>query len=282
MASLLKGAKVADAITDNVYDRATSLKNTGIEPTLAIVRVGNDPSDMAYERGAVKRAEKCGVDIFHVELPLTTTTDELLVKLSELDKDDNIHGILLFRPLPKHIDDEKVRNAISASKDVDGISDLSMSGVYGGNKNCFAPCTARACIEILKGYNISLKGKKAVVLGRSLVIGKPVAMLLLDENATVTICHSKSEDLHKILKEADIIISAVGKMDNLDETMVSAKQYIIDVGINVDEEGNLKGDVAFDKVEPIVEGITPVPGGVGSVTTSILMDHVVRAAEKRL
>ena len=214
-----------------------------------------------------------------LELDETSTTDEVLEKIDVLNSDDTVHGVLIFRPLPKHIDDDKVRNRLKADKDVDGIGDVSMAKIYRGDTSGFAPCTAKACIEILKHFDVEIKGKKAVVIGRSMVIGKPVAMMLLNENATVTICHSKSEKLSKIIAENEIVISAVGRANTVTAECTCGNQKIIDVGINVHESGKMVGDVDFENVFGEVYGITPVPGGVGAVTTSILMDHVVRAAE---
>ena len=255
------------------------MKKKGQSPTLAILRVGVNPSDLAYERGAVNRAEKIGVKTRILELDETSTTDEVLEKIDVLNSDDTVHGVLIFRPLPKHIDDDKVRNRLKADKDVDGIGDVSMAKIYRGDTSGFAPCTAKACIEILKHFDVEIKGKKAVVIGRSMVIGKPVAMMLLNENATVTICHSKSEKLSKIIAENEIVISAVGRANTVTAECTCGNQKIIDVGINVHESGKMVGDVDFENVFGEVYGITPVPGGVGAVTTSILMDHVVRAAE---
>lgn len=271
MEKLLLGVNVANKITDELKSICEAREK---KPKLAIVQVGSNPSDEAYLRGAISRGEKVGVDIFHCQYN-EISTNELVSEIEKLNEDESINGILVFRPLPKDIDDDKIRNAIDKSKDVDGISDLAMAGIYAGDKNVSPPCTAQACMEILEHYGVELSGKNVVVLGRSLVIGKPVAMLLLEKNATVTICHSKSNNLEKKCKEADIIIVAVGRAKFLTKDMVSEGQVIIDVGINVDEDGNLIGDVDFENVEPIVRAITPVPRGVGSVTSSILMKNTI-------
>lgn len=271
MEKLLLGIDVANKITRDIKELCEAKTE---KPKLAIVQVGNNPSDEAYLRGAISRGDKVGIEVVHFQYD-TTSTEKLVAEIERLNIDNSINGILVFRPLPKEIDDDKVRNAIDRSRDVDGISDLAMAGVYSGSKEVSPPCTAQACIEILDYYGIELAGKNIVVLGRSLVIGKPVAMLLLERNATVTICHSKSKDLNKICKTADILIVAVGKAKFLTEDMVKEGQVVIDVGINVDENGNLVGDVDFDKVEPIVKAITPVPRGVGSVTSSILMNNTI-------
>lgn len=281
MAQLLTGKEVALSITENLIERCEVLKSKGKNPTLAIVRVGEDPSDMAYERGAVNRAGKVGVEIKKVLLDVDVSTEEVVKSIEVLNKDENVDGILVFRPLPKHIDDDAVRNAVAEEKDVDGIGDTAMAGVYSGKPLGFPPCTAAACIEILKHYEIEISGKRAVVVGRSLVIGRPVAMMLMKENATVTICHTKTVEMDKVARDADILIAAVGKAKAVDGSFCNSEQVIIDVGINVDEDGKMTGDVDFAEAEAKVKAITPVPGGVGAVTTSILMKHVIEAAEKK-
>lgn len=282
MAQLLTGKEVALSITENLVERCEVLKSKGKNPTLAIVRVGEDPSDMAYERGAVNRAGKVGVEIKKVLLDVDVSTEEVVKNIEVLNVDDTVDGILVFRPLPKHIDDDAVRNAVAEEKDVDGIGDTAMAGVYSGKPLGFPPCTAAACIEILKHYGIDISGKRAVVVGRSLVIGRPVAMMLMKENATVTVCHTKTVEMDKVAREAEILIAAAGKAKAIDQHFCNDQQVIIDVGINVDEDGKMTGDVDFENVEAKVKAITPVPGGVGAVTTSILMKHVIEAAEKKI
>ena len=201
--------------------------------------------------------------------------------IRQVNEDAGIHGVLIFRPLPKHLDEEAVIRALDPEKDVDGITDGSMVGVFAGREQGFPPCTPQACMEILDHYQIDCTGKKAVVVGRSLVVGKPAAMMLLKKNATVTICHTRTKDMPAVVKEADIVIVAAGRAGVVDDRYVSPGQIVIDVGINVNEQGKLCGDVAYDKVEPVVEAITPVPGGVGSVTTSVLVGHVVEAAMRK-
>lgn len=204
-----------------------------------------------------------------------------MAAVDRVNNDDNIHGVLIFRPLPKHLDEAAVIKALSPEKDVDGITDGSMVGVFAGTNQGFPPCTPWACMEILDHYGIDCTGKKAVVIGRSLVVGKPAAMMLLKKNATVTICHTKTKDMPSVVKEADIVIVAAGRAGIVDDTYLRNGQVVIDVGINVNEEGKLCGDVDYAKAEPIVEAITPVPGGVGSVTTSVLVGHVVEAAMRK-
>lgn len=279
MARLLTGKEVAASVTEDLITRCEALKEKGKIPTLAILRVGENPSDMAYERGATNRAGKVGVELKKVLLEEDVSTEDVIAEVEKLNSDDAVDGVLIFRPLPKHIDDDAVRNALAEEKDVDGIGDGAMAGVYSGKNIGFPPCTAAACIEILKHYDIDMTGKRAVVVGRSLVIGRPVAMMLIKENATVTVCHTKTENMAQIAKEADILIAAAGRAKTVTAEFGKEGQTIIDVGINVDEDGNMTGDADFDALEPIVGAITPVPGGVGGVTTSILMKHVIEAAE---
>lgn len=278
MAELWKGAPVAAALTERVAVQVESLKSKGISPTLAIVRVGERPEDLSYERGAIKRCEKVGIAVRQVLLTASSSQEDLLEVIEEINRDESIHGCLLFRPLPKHMDEAAVCRALSPAKDVDGITDGSLAGVFTGSGQGFPPCTAQACLELLDYYGYDLKGKRAVVVGRSLVIGKPAAMLLLGRNATVTMCHTRTADLPSACRQAEVLIAAAGKAGVIGAEHVSPGQVVIDVGINVDEQGNLVGDAAFGCVEPLAAAITPVPGGVGAVTTSVLAAHVAEAA----
>lgn len=282
MEKILKGKIVADAIDEDLLKRTPALYERGIVPALAIVRVGENPSDIAYENGAVKKARKLGLQPEKYICPADIAQEDLIQVIKAINQDEKIHGILLLQPLPKSIDADAVRNTLSPKKDLDCISDASLARLFLGSGEGFAPCTAEACIEILKFNNIDIKGKKAVVIGRSMVIGKPVAMMLLKENATITICHTRTEDrdLKDLCQGADIIIAAAGHAGTLTADMVRPGQTIIDVGINFDDEGKMLGDVDYEPVSGIVGSITPVPGGVGSVTTTLLMKHLVEAAEK--
>lgn len=280
MAEILSGAVVAQKLDDELKGKIEKLKKNGIAPTLCVVRLGQKPEDLSYERGLLKKAEKLGIEVNKKLYDENITQEGLASELKKIDADNNNHGILIFRPLPRHIDEKKVLELISPQKDADGVTDASMLGIYADTGVGNPPCTAKACMEILKHYDIRLQGKKAVVLGRSLVVGKPLALMLLKENATVTICHSKSENLSKICKEADILIAAVGKAKLLDKEYVSEGQIVIDVGINMGEDGKLCGDVNFEEVESVVSKISPVPGGVGTVTATVLMSHVVAMAER--
>ena len=290
MAKLLLGKEVTDALNANLQTRTAALREKGIIPTLGIVRVGADPSDLSYEKGATKRAELVGVDVKKFELPADASKEDVLAAIDQVNADDSIHGVLMFRPLPKHLkaDQDEICNKLDPAKDIDCMTDLSNAGVFMGKTLGFEPCTARACMEILDYYGIDCKGKNAVVIGRSLVVGKPAAMMLMGKNATVTVCHTKTVNTAEICRNADIIVSAAGVLNSLTKDYVRPGQVVVDVSINWDEnkinakggKGGIAGDAKFDEVEPIVEAITPVPGGVGSVTTSVLMKHVVEAAER--
>ena len=288
MAELLKGKPVADRISERVAEKAAMLRASGVVPTLAIVRLGEDPGDLSYEKGAMKRAAEVGVEVKNVVLPRDAEQNELLAEIEKLNTDDSVHGVLLFRPLPKHMDEKAVCETLDPAKDIDGITSGSLAGIFMDSDIGFPPCTAAACIELLDHYGYDLSGKKVTVMGRSLVIGKPVAMMAMRKNATVTICHSRTstEDFAAAGKNADIVIAAVGKARMIKEIMLGEGQIIIDVGINMDENGKLCGDVDFDREDPDAglgskaAAVTPVPAGVGSVTTAVLMKHVIEAAEK--
>lgn len=281
MAKQLLGKEVTAALNERIKADVATLNAKGIKPTLGIIRVGERPDDLSYERGATKRCETLGVEYKKFLLPADVTQEELLKVVDQVNKDDNIHGVLMFRPLPKHIDQTLVENALAAEKDVDCQTDASLGGVFTGKKVGFPPCTPQACMEILDHYGIDCTGKKAVVIGRSLVVGKPAAMMLIKKNATVTTCHTRTIDMPSVAREAEILIVAAGRAGVVGAEYVSPGQTVIDVGINVNEEGKLCGDVNYAEVEPIVDAITPVPGGVGSVTTSVLVGHVVEAAMRK-
>ena len=290
MAKLLLGKEVTDALNANLQTRTAALREKGIVPTLGIIRVGENPSDLSYEKGATKRAELVGVAVKNYVLPADATKEQVIAAIDEVNADTNIHGVLMFRPLPKHLkaDQNEICNRLDPKKDVDCMTHMSNAGVFEGLGLGYAPCTPAACMEILDFYGIDCKGKNAVVIGRSLVVGKPAAMMLMGKNATVTVCHTKTVNTAEICKKADIIVSAAGVLNSLTADYVRPGQVVIDVSINWDENkpnakgglGGIAGDAKFAEVEPIVDAITPVPGGVGSVTTSVLMKHVVEAAEK--
>ena len=292
MAKLLLGKEVTAALNAKLQARVAALKEKGVTPKLGIVRCGENPSDLSYEKGATARAELIGVEVEKFVLPEDVTKEALIDQIKAINADDSIHGVLMFRPLPKHLkaDQDEICNTLDPAKDVDCMTDLSNAGVFEGRKDLgFPPCTPQACMEILDYYGIDCKGKKAVVIGRSLVVGKPAAMMLMGKNATVTVCHTRTVDVPKEAREADILVSSAGVLKSLTRDYVKPGQIVIDVSINWDPEkvnskggkGAIAGDAVFDEVEPIVEAITPVPGGVGSVTTSVLIGQVGEAAERR-
>lgn len=281
MAKQLLGKEVTAAINEKIRADVAKLTKKGITPALGIIRVGEREDDMSYERGAVKRCETLGVSCKKFLLPADVSEEELLKVIDGVNHDDAVHGVLLFRPLPKHLNEERIINALNIEKDVDGITDGSLAGVFAGKPLGFPPCTPKACMEILDYYGIDCTGKKAVVVGRSLVVGKPAAMMLIKKNATVTVCHTRTTDMPSVVREADIVIVAAGKAKVVDGSYLRAGQVVIDVGINVNEDGKLCGDVNYEEAERIVDAVTPVPGGVGSVTTSVLVGHVVEAAMRK-
>ncbi|MEE8721882.1 MAG: bifunctional 5,10-methylenetetrahydrofolate dehydrogenase/5,10-methenyltetrahydrofolate cyclohydrolase [Eggerthellaceae bacterium] len=280
MARLLLGKPVADHLTEATRAAADELASAGTPPCLAIVRVGERPDDLSYERGALKRAEKAGVAVHSFVLDADAATDDVLAVISQVNADPTIHGCLMFRPLPRAIDEAAVLAALDASKDVDGSTNGALGSLFTDEKRGFAPCTAAACIELLDYYDVPLDSANVVVVGRSMVIGKPVALLALGRNATVTICHSHTADLASVMRGADIVICATGRAKAYGAECFAPGQIVLDVGINVDDEGALCGDVDADAVEPIVDALTPVPRGIGSVTTAVLMGHVVEAARR--
>lgn len=280
MAELLKGAPVAETIDRRSAEGVEKLAERGIVPALAVVRVGRRADDLAYERGAVKRCERVGVRVISAELPETVAQESVMEVIADLNSDTSVHGVLLLLPLPKQLDAEAVRAALLPSKDVDGITDGSLVGVFTGRGEGFSPCTAQACMEILDYYGYDLRGKRVTVIGRSLVVGKPVAMLLMAKNATVTVCHTRTVDLPSVARNAEILVCAAGKAKAVGADMTSQGQTVIDVGINF-LDGKMCGDADLETVEGIAAAITPVPGGVGTVTTSVLVNHVVEAAKRQ-
>ena len=281
MAKLLSGKEVASHLNEDNKNRVRVLQEKGIQPCLCIIRIGENPGDMAYERGALARCKKTGVSCRTVSFPADVSQEELLTSIQALNEDASVHGVLFLRPLPRHMDEAKVVNSLRPEKDVDGMTDLSMSGLLSGRKNGFAPCTPEAAMAVLEYYGIDCTGKRAVVIGRSLVFGKPAALMLTDRNATVTVCHTKTIDLPAVAREADLIMTAAGHAWTVRAECVREGQTVIDVGINEGPDHKLCGDAAFEEVEPIVAAITPVPGGVGAVTTSILVRHTVEACERQ-
>jgi methylenetetrahydrofolate dehydrogenase (NADP+)/methenyltetrahydrofolate cyclohydrolase len=277
MAKVLKGKEVADSIKIEMQNNITKLKSEGREPLLAIIRLGSNAGDVSYEKSILKACDTAGIATRVVERETSMTTEELADLMKELNEDEKVSGILMFRPLPKHIDEEVIRNSISPSKDVDCMHPLNLEKIFEGRMDGFAPCTPKAAMEILLFNLDELEGKNVVVVNRSMVVGKPLVMMLLEKNATVTVCHSRTKDLKGICSKADVVVTALGKAKYFTEDFFNENSVVIDVGVSMTAEGKLSGDVDYENVEPKVEMITPVPGGVGSVTTTILLNQVVLA-----
>ncbi|MBR3462965.1 MAG: bifunctional 5,10-methylenetetrahydrofolate dehydrogenase/5,10-methenyltetrahydrofolate cyclohydrolase [Clostridiales bacterium] len=271
----LGGKEVADKIVEELKARVEELKGKGIDPKLAILRVGEREDDLAYERGVLKRFESAGVEVEVTAVESSISQEDLDRTFDGINNDPEVHGILVFRPLPKGLSDEHMRRTIDPGKDSDFMDIRNMENVLAGVPDAAAPCTAEAVMSLIRHYNIETKGKKVTVVGRSLVIGKPVALLLTTANATVTVCHTKTLNIEEECRNADIIVACCGVAKMITDKFVRPGQIIIDVGMNVDEEGRLCGDVDYEGVSQIAEAVTPVPGGVGSITTAILLKHVV-------
>lgn len=278
MAVVMKGVEVAKAMKEKLIDKRNWLNEQGVQPNLTIIRVGARPDDLAYERGALKRMEMIGIDCHVEELPEDISQSDFEQRFRQINEDARVHGILLFRPLPKHLDEEPIKAMIDPVKDVDCMSPVNIAKVFSGDPKGFAPCTAEAVVRMLEHFDIPLEGKRVTVVGRSMVVGKPLAMLLLNKNATVTICHTKTADLAKQCRQAEVLVAAAGRAAMITADMVADGAVVADVGINVDAEGNLCGDVDYDAVADKAAAISPVPGGVGGITTSVLAEHVLRSA----
>jgi len=283
MAELLKGKVIETAIKEKIAVDIEALKAKGVTPTLAFLRVGERDDDVWYEKSATKFCDSVGVATKGIALPLDVTQEVLMQNIEALNNDASVHGVLMFRPLPKNLDEEAACAALKPAKDIDGITEGSLAGVFMASGKGYAPCTAQACMEILDYYNVDCKGKRAVVIGRSLVVGKPAAIMLMGKNATVTVCHTKTVDVASVARNAEILIVAAGQMESLTKDYFSPGQVVVDVGMHWNnDKGKNVGDVKFDEAEPIVAAITPVPGGVGTVTTSVMVSNVVDAAKKSL
>ena len=276
----LKGAEVSAKIKEQVL--AMNGKLGGYVPTAAIVRIGERPDDLSYERNVMKRIAAYGMETKSYVYPADISEEEFFTEFRKINEDETIDGILLFRPLPKHINEKRAEQMIRPEKDLDGISPVNTAKVFAGERDGFAPCTAEAVIEVLKAFDLLMEGKRAVIVGRSMVVGRPLSMLMLKENATVTVCHTKTKDLKSVCQEADILVVAAGKAKMLDASFLKEGAVLIDVGINVDENGKLCGDVLWDGLEEKASSATPVPGGVGAVTTAVLAKHLAMAAERKV
>ena len=276
---LMKGAEVNAAMKERMINRVDALKKKGVQSVINIVRIGNRSDDLAYERGARKRMESVGVEMKITELPEDISQADFVKAFRKVNEDKTVHGIMLFRPLPKHLDESEIASIINPIKDVDCMSPVNIAKVFMGDEGVFAPCTAKAVMEMLVHYEVDLSGKNVAIVGRSMVIGKPLAMLMLKKNATVTVCHTRTVDLAEKCRRADVVVAAAGRAGMITGDMISRGTVVVDVGININEEGKLCGDVEFESVEPQASYISPVPGGVGGVTSSVLASHVIKAAE---
>ncbi|MDY0255645.1 bifunctional 5,10-methylenetetrahydrofolate dehydrogenase/5,10-methenyltetrahydrofolate cyclohydrolase [Gudongella oleilytica] len=281
MAKVLKGKEVADKIKAGMKLSIEELKKEGRTPLLAIVRLGNNAGDVSYEKSIVKACEAAGIKSRVIERETTMTTEKLEGLMQELNADSEVSGILLFRPLPKHIDEERIRTSVSPDKDVDCMHPLNLERIFEGRMDGFSPCTPKAAVEILVHNQVPLEGRNVVVVNRSMVVGKPLVMMLLEKNATVTICHSRTKNLKELCSKADVVVTALGKAKFFTEDFFNDDSIVIDVGVSMSEDGKLSGDVDYDSVAEKVSMITPVPGGVGSVTTTILLNQVVLAELKK-
>ena len=278
MTRILSGKETAAAIQEKIREKCAVLKERGIVPKLLLIRVGERPDDVSYERSIIRCAGRLGVETDPRRFPPDVDAEELLSLIDEANRSQKIHGIMMLRPLPKTLPENVISEAVSPAKDVDGITLGSLAGVMTGRNIGFSPCTAEACIRILRHYNIDCRGKRAVVIGRSLVVGRPAAMQLLAEDATVTICHSRTLNLRKTCREPEILIACAGTQEMVGDEFLSEGQIVIDVGIHFRTDGKMVGDVDFNAANGKVAAITPVPGGVGAVTTTLLISHVVEAA----
>lgn len=278
MAKIINGKEISLQIKDELKEQVKKYKEEGVEITLAVVKVGNDPASAVYVRNKENACEYIGINSKKIEMPEETTEEELLKLIDELNNDNAINGILVQLPLPKHIDENKILLAIDPIKDVDGFHPVNVGKMVIGEPS-FLPCTPAGIIEMIKRSDLDIEGKECVVIGRSNIVGKPMSLLMLRENATVTITHSRTKDLKSVCKRADIVVAAIGKAKFVDKDYIKDGAIVIDVGMDRDEDGKLCGDVDFDSVEPIAGAITPVPGGVGPMTVTMLLVNCLRSVE---
>ena len=279
MAVIMKGSEVSSRMKEMLLAKVSEFKQNGISPALAVVRVGNKPDDAVYERSILKRFNPLGIDVKVHELPESISQADFDAEFMVLNDDPKIHGILLFQPLPEGLDSRYVRVHMNPLKDIDGMSPLNEARIFEGDLEGFAPCTASAVMTVLAQYGYDPAGKNVVIVGRSMVIGRPLSMLMLRANATVTVCHSRTQNLPEVCRRADILVAAVGHARMITPEYVTKRSVVVDVGIDTDMDGNLCGDLDFERVEPIVQAVTPVPGGVGAVTTSVLAENLLKAAK---
>ena len=275
----LKGKECVEALLDKM--KLKLLPFEGFQPHLVIIRVGDNPSDISYEKGAMKRMEKVGIRASNYRFDADVDPDRFMEAFRYLNNDEDVDGILIFRPLPKHLDEKLICNTIDPVKDMDCISPVNQAKLFAGDESGYAPCTAEAVMELLKTYHMDPAGKEVAIIGRSMVIGKPLAMLMIKANATVTVCHTKTKDIESVCRRADIVVACAGSAKMVTPAFLKNDAVVVDVGINVDKNGNLVGDVDFDAIKDVASAASPVPGGVGMITTSVLAMHVIKAALMR-
>lgn len=282
MDRILTSNDLAVKLEEDIISRVDKLREKNEVPKLAIVRVGENPNDISYEKSLIKKGEKYKIDIKQVLLDESITTEELKSEIEKLNEDDSVTGMIIFRPLPKHIDDEVIQQTVCWKKDVDCMTPTNLAKIFQGDFSSFQPATPYASMKILEYYGIDLEGKSVAIVNRSMVLGKPMAMMVLGENGTPTICHSRTKDLKKVLKEADVVVTATGRAKSLTREFLTEDSIVIDVGVSMGEDGKLSGDADFEDLKDYVKGITPRLGGVGKITSTLLMDQIVQAKEKSL
>lgn len=279
MSEILHAKPVVQAMKARLQEEVAQLKSAGVNPVLGMIRVGNKPDDIYYEKSIIKNCDSIGIETRVYTLDQNIGMEEFGQILQKVNDDTSVHGILIFRPLPEQLDEEVIKQLINPEKDIDCMNPLNLVKIFEGDTKGLVPCTPAAVVETLKHYRLNLQGTNIVIVGRSMVVGKPLSMMLLQENATITICHSKTKDMQSITRNADIIVAAIGKAKFIDEKYVTEKSIVIDVGINDAGDGRICGDVDYEGIQDKVRAITPVPGGIGTVTTAILLKHVVMACK---
>lgn len=282
MERILTSNDLAVKLEEDIISRVEKLREENHVPKLAIVRVGENPNDISYEKSLVKKGENYKIDIQRVLLDESITTEELKSEIEKLNNDDSVTGMIIFRPLPKHIDEEVIQQTVCWKKDVDCMTPTNLAKIFQGDFSSFQPATPYASMKILEYYDIDLEGKNVAIVNRSMVLGKPMAMMVLGKNGTPIICHSRTKDLKKILKEADVVVTATGRAKSLTRNFLTEDSIVIDVGVSMGEDGKLSGDADFEDLKDFVKGITPRLGGVGKITSTLLMDQIVQAKEKSL
>lgn len=282
MDRILTSNDLAVKLEEDIISRVDKLREKKEVPKLAIVRVGENPNDISYEKSLIKKGEKYKIDIKQVLLDESITTEELKSEIEKLNEDDSVTGMIIFRPLPKHIDDEVIQQTVCWKKDVDCMTPTNLAKIFQGDFSSFQPATPYASMKILEYYGIDLEGKSVAIVNRSMVLGKPMAMMVLGKNGTPTICHSRTKNLKKVLKEADVVVTATGRAKSLTRDFLTEDSIVIDVGVSMGEDGKLSGDADFEDLKDYVKGISPRLGGVGKITSTLLMDQIVQAKEKSL